>query len=131
MGCHTGKDSTEDFEEIGHSKAAQEMLDKYLIGTYEVVMLGWCCDSTHGGRRAWSYCGPRLSPPLHGVFYHEYQQHIHHTRTQGGPPKASKTVHKVPLHRTTKQASPVTALIKGMLPILIIVLAVVFALYRQ
>lgn len=33
---NTGKDSTEDFEEIGHSKAAQEMLDKYLIGTYEV-----------------------------------------------------------------------------------------------
>lgn len=50
---------------------------------------------------------------------------------QGGPPKASKTVHKVPLHRTAKQASPVASLIKGLLPILVIVLAVLYALYKQ
>ena len=29
----TGKDATEDFEEIGHSAAANEMLAKYKIGT--------------------------------------------------------------------------------------------------
>ena len=32
----TGRDATEDFEEIGHSNAAREMLDKYLLGDYEV-----------------------------------------------------------------------------------------------
>lgn len=32
----TGRDATEDFEEIGHSNAAREMLDKYLIGNFEV-----------------------------------------------------------------------------------------------
>jgi len=31
-----GKDGTEDYEEIGHSSTATEMLDKYLIGTYAV-----------------------------------------------------------------------------------------------
>eukprot|EP00879_Flechtneria_rotunda_P003212 GHRR01003435.1.p1 GENE.GHRR01003435.1~~GHRR01003435.1.p1 ORF type:complete len:136 (+),score=26.44 GHRR01003435.1:171-578(+) len=29
-----GKDSTQDFEEIGHSNSARELLEKYLIGTY-------------------------------------------------------------------------------------------------
>jgi len=31
----TGRDATEDFEEIGHSNAAREMLDKYLVGNFE------------------------------------------------------------------------------------------------
>ena len=31
-----GKDATEDFEEIGHSNAAKEMLDKYLVGDFAV-----------------------------------------------------------------------------------------------
>lgn len=31
-----GKDATEDFEEIGHSNSAKEMLAKYVIGSYEV-----------------------------------------------------------------------------------------------
>lgn len=31
-----GKDATQDFEEIGHSKSARDMLEKYLIGTYAV-----------------------------------------------------------------------------------------------
>lgn len=31
-----GKDATEDFEEIGHSNSAKEMLTKYVIGSYEV-----------------------------------------------------------------------------------------------
>ena len=31
-----GKDATEDFEEIGHSNSAKEMLAKYIIGSYEV-----------------------------------------------------------------------------------------------
>ena len=33
----TGRDATEDFEEIGHSNAAREMLDKYLVGNFEVT----------------------------------------------------------------------------------------------
>jgi hypothetical protein len=32
----SGKDATQDFEEIGHSKSARDMLEKYLIGTYAV-----------------------------------------------------------------------------------------------
>lgn len=32
----TGKDATEDFEEIGHSNAAKEMLAKYVIGDFDV-----------------------------------------------------------------------------------------------
>lgn len=35
----TGKDATEDFEEIGHSNAAKEMLAKYLIGDFDVSLL--------------------------------------------------------------------------------------------
>ena len=31
-----GKDATQDFEEIGHSNSAREMLKKYLIGEYAV-----------------------------------------------------------------------------------------------
>ncbi|GLC49885.1 hypothetical protein PLESTB_000319300 [Pleodorina starrii] len=31
----TGKDATQDFEEIGHSNSAKKLLDKYLIGDYE------------------------------------------------------------------------------------------------
>lgn len=31
-----GKDATEDFEEIGHSNSAKEMLAKYVVGKYEV-----------------------------------------------------------------------------------------------
>jgi hypothetical protein len=31
-----GKDATEDFEEIGHSNNARELLKKYEIGEYEV-----------------------------------------------------------------------------------------------
>lgn len=31
-----GKDATEDFEEIGHSRAAKEMLAQYYIGEYAV-----------------------------------------------------------------------------------------------
>ena len=31
-----GKDATEDFEEIGHSNSAKEMLTKYVVGKYEV-----------------------------------------------------------------------------------------------
>ncbi|KAL3138422.1 hypothetical protein ABBQ32_006216 [Trebouxia sp. C0010 RCD-2024] len=31
----TGKDATEDFEEIGHSNAAREMLDKYYVGEFQ------------------------------------------------------------------------------------------------
>lgn len=38
--CYTtGKDATEDFEEIGHSSTAKEMLDKYLIGNFAVSNL--------------------------------------------------------------------------------------------
>ena len=33
---NAGKDASEDFDEIGHSKAAQEMLDKWVIGDFEV-----------------------------------------------------------------------------------------------
>jgi cytochrome b involved in lipid metabolism len=33
---YAGKDATQDFEEIGHSKSARDMLDKYLIGAYAV-----------------------------------------------------------------------------------------------
>ncbi|KAL4443713.1 hypothetical protein ABPG75_011450 [Micractinium tetrahymenae] len=31
---NSGKDATEEFEEIGHSRAAKEMLDKYYIGDF-------------------------------------------------------------------------------------------------
>jgi cytochrome b involved in lipid metabolism len=33
---HPGKDATQDFEEVGHSNSAKKLLEKYLIGTYEV-----------------------------------------------------------------------------------------------
>lgn len=51
----TGRDATEDFEEIGHSNAAREMLEKFVIGKFEV-----CPNSA-----AWD-CGPALeSTVLH------------------------------------------------------------------
>ncbi|KAL4447198.1 hypothetical protein ABPG77_007231 [Micractinium sp. CCAP 211/92] len=34
MVSNSGKDATEEFEEIGHSRAAKEMLDKYYIGDF-------------------------------------------------------------------------------------------------
>lgn len=33
---YTGKDATQDFEEIGHSNSARELLEKYLVGSYAV-----------------------------------------------------------------------------------------------
>ena len=35
--AHAGKDATQDYEEIGHSKAAHALLAKYSIGDYEVM----------------------------------------------------------------------------------------------
>ncbi|XP_047323919.1 cytochrome b5-like [Impatiens glandulifera] len=35
----TGKDATDDFEDVGHSDSAREMLDKYLIGEIDVNTL--------------------------------------------------------------------------------------------
>ena len=44
-----GKDATEDFEEIGHSNSAKEMLTKYVIGSYEVrAGFGGRCGMGHG-----------------------------------------------------------------------------------
>ena len=40
-----GKDATQDFEEIGHSISARDMLDKYKIGAYAVRSAG----ARHGG----------------------------------------------------------------------------------
>ena len=40
-----GKDATEDFEEIGHSNAAKEMLAKYVIGDFDVSLLKSCSQS--------------------------------------------------------------------------------------
>ena len=37
--CIAGKDSTEDFDEIGHSKTAQDMLKDYYIGEFKVGYL--------------------------------------------------------------------------------------------
>ncbi len=34
--CDVGKDATEDFEEIGHSNAAKDLLSKYIVGDFEV-----------------------------------------------------------------------------------------------
>ena len=34
-----GKDATEDFEEIGHSNAAKDLLEKYVVGDFEVCPL--------------------------------------------------------------------------------------------
>lgn len=31
----SGKDATNDFEDVGHSDSAREMMDKYLIGTID------------------------------------------------------------------------------------------------
>ncbi|XP_022888894.1 cytochrome b5-like [Olea europaea var. sylvestris] len=33
----SGKDATADFEDIGHSDSAKEMMDKYLIGTVDML----------------------------------------------------------------------------------------------
>lgn len=32
MECFAGKDATNDFEDVGHSDSAREMMDKYFIG---------------------------------------------------------------------------------------------------
>lgn len=37
--CVSGKDATEDFDEIGHSKSARELLANYKIGAYAVRSL--------------------------------------------------------------------------------------------
>lgn len=50
-----GKDSTQDFEEIGHSNSAREILEKYYIGTYEVRR--WA------GRQAGTRARARPAPP--------------------------------------------------------------------
>ena len=36
--CDAGKDATEDFEEIGHSNAAKDLLSKYIVGDFEVSL---------------------------------------------------------------------------------------------
>lgn len=80
---NTGKDATEDFEEIGHSNAAKEMLDKYLIGDFE-----------------------------------------------GGAAAAAK-LNKVQLQRANPSSggsSPSSGLLKALLPLLVILVAVWYAM---
>lgn len=48
----TGKDATEDFEEIGHSNAARAMLDKYLIGDFKGSASTAAADSTKSAAKA-------------------------------------------------------------------------------
>lgn len=36
MGLRTGKDATQDFDEIGHSNSARDLLEKYIIGRFAV-----------------------------------------------------------------------------------------------
>ena len=45
--CIAGKDSTEDFDEIGHSKTAQDMLKDYYIGEFKV---GFLCGANLDGK---------------------------------------------------------------------------------
>lgn len=54
-----GKDATEDFEEIGHSRAAKEMLGKYYIG--EFAVRGW--EAARAACGGWSAVGARVAPP--------------------------------------------------------------------
>jgi len=44
---NAGKDATEDFDEIGHSKSARELLSNYKIGAYKVIIVSSSRDSLH------------------------------------------------------------------------------------
>lgn len=63
-----GKDATEEFEEIGHSRAAKEMLGKYYIGEFAVS----CCPGWERGfvsEFAVSSCwGAPAQAAAYGVF---------------------------------------------------------------
>jgi cytochrome b involved in lipid metabolism len=57
-----GRDATKDFDEIGHSNSAKKILDKYLIGRFEVgrsrvldhaVLLSAISDSVASWNRIW------------------------------------------------------------------------------
>ena len=47
LASHAGKDATEDFEEIGHSNAAKDLLSKYIVGDFEVCRYKFLSSSTH------------------------------------------------------------------------------------
>eukprot|EP00775_Hariotina_reticulata_P009184 gene9184-9350_t len=62
-----GKDATQDFEEIGHSNSARELLEKYLIGAYaggdsapSSKNLGASSAGRNGGSSAFSILLPLL-----------------------------------------------------------------------
>lgn len=37
--AYTGRDATEDFEDVGHSKTAISLMEKFLVGDFEVLSL--------------------------------------------------------------------------------------------
>lgn len=50
--CPTGKDATQDFEEIGHSNSARELLEKYHIGGFAVsARQRPACITMHGAQQ--------------------------------------------------------------------------------
>lgn len=59
----TGKDATQDFDEIGHSNSAKKMLDKYLIGKYKV----WGCNAMDDERHSGPMRHLHGAPCRHGA----------------------------------------------------------------
>ena len=51
-----GKDATQDFEEIGHSNSARQILSKYLIGDYAVSRAGARGTLLWNASRRWRRC---------------------------------------------------------------------------
>lgn len=78
-----GKDATEEFEEIGHSRAAKEMLGKYYIGEFAVSGTGGRVGGGCG--QSASAAQPIRWPPVH------QEQQAAGERAGAGPAAAAGT----------------------------------------
>ena len=119
-----GKDATEDYEEIGHSSTATEMLGKYLIGNFAVrnQYYEYLHESIH--RVAAKIATKRYTVPFSGNFL--ILSHFYFY-LQGG---AAVTKQKRTLASSSQSDSSAgAALFKALLPILFVIMGV--ALYLQ
>ena len=119
----TGRDATEDFDEIGHSNSAREMLDKYLLGDFVVTPPPLLLSGSL----------PRRAVCV--VSFSRSGTHSTSTSLQGSAEEAGKKPKVKVVSATTGYASSspstVQTAFRAALPILVVLLAVYFAFLRK
>ena len=128
-----GKDATEDFEEIGHSRAAKEMLSKYYKGEYAVS-----ARLVRAGAVDWDGAKNTMVPTdddLHITSKQAHRNNIEDMRLaaylQGGAPSKAAKVKPAAASVAPGGGSTLASLVKALLPILVLLAALYYVQLQQ